>query len=324
MLTASNLQNDSVIGIDLGGTNIVAGVMDRSARIRHRIHAATPREPEAIVRKVLAVIGQLLDLPDVPAASIKGIGIACPGMIDSTGTVITASNLQWKEVPLRDRVLAIYDKVTVIENDTNAAALAEKLYGAGREATNLVYVSLGTGVGAGIIINDALYRGNGAVGEIGHMRVERNGPICSCGRHGCLEALVGGRAIAQRAESLARRYPDSLLAVVYLETGSVTARDVAQAAPHDAVAADLLSEVAGYVGTAIGNLALVFDPDVIILGGGVAKAGASFLEEVDQEARRIASAMADCRLQLVLSPLGQDSGVIGAASLVAPSMFSNH
>ncbi len=305
-----------VIGVDLGGTSIDAALVDVSARVCHVVHLPTPREPERVVPAVLAVIGDLLARPEALAMPVKGIGIASAGLVDEAGMVISAANLRWRRIPLRERVLATFGLATVLENDTNAAAVAEQLYGAGAGAQHLIYIGLGTGVGAGFILGGALYRGNGSAGEIGHMQMLRDGPVCACGRRGCLEALVGGRAIGERAERLAQQYPDSGLAGLYRQMGRLSARDVVSVAGQDAVAAGLIEEVAIYVGVAVGNLVQVFDPDLIILGGGVAGSGRVFLDRVEQEARLIASATSGRPLRLALSSLGADAGVVGAAALI--------
>ena len=305
-----------MLGIDLGGTTVDAALVELSARIIDSVHLPTPQEPEAIVQAVLQAITQLLERAAARGAPLVGIGIACPGLVDRSGVVLRASNLRWQHLPLRERVQAAFGATTIVENDTNAAALAEKLYGGGIGAEHLVYVNLGTGVGAGFILGGELYRGGGDAGEIGHMQIERHGPRCACGRDGCLEALVGGWAIGARAEALARQAPDSPLGAVLRRTGAVTAKDVAAAAVHDAAAEQLLDDVAAHVGVAVGNLVRIFDPEVVILGGGVARSGMRFLARVRQEALGIAPTRPDRHWRLEISPLGKTSGLLGAASLV--------
>lgn len=312
-----------MIGVDLGGTKIVGGVVDMTARIRHRVHVPTPSDPDEILRKVLEVISELLASSDARKTPVKGIGIASPGLVDENGVVVKAGNLGWRNVPLRERVTVAFGIPTIIENDTNAAALAEMYYGAAAGMENLIYVGVGTGVGAGIVLNGILYRGaRGGGGEIGHMRMVAEGRPCSCGRFGCLETLASGKAIAQRAAELIPQHPSSILAEIQHERGQVTARDVGEAASRDFLAAQIIREAATYLGWAIGNLANIFNPDVVILGGGVSRTNSLFVQQVEQEARSVTLPSHEKSLRIVASPLGEDNGIIGAASLVVQRLFS--
>jgi glucokinase-like ROK family protein len=309
-----------VIGVDLGGTKIAGGVIDLTPSIRSRAVVKTPIDPKAIVDCVIGLVGELLSQPGV-RARVKGIGIASPGLIDDEGVVVEASNLNWQDVPLRDLVIDAHGIPTVVENDANAGALAEKYYGAGVEAEHLLYIPIGTGVGCGIVAGGLLYRGLGAAGEVGHMRMIRGGPLCSCGRRGCLEALVSGPAIARRALELAPKYIDSDIARLCESRGSVTVEDIAQAPVDDPIARKILEEIGAYLGLAIGNLTNIFSPELVILGGGVAKVGNRLLDRIEREARKVI-VRSNRRLRIVLSPLGDDSGLIGAASLVVHRLFS--
>lgn len=312
-----------IIGVDLGGTKIAAGLVDLTAEIRHRICVPTPTNPDEILRRVLEVIAELAASPLAKEHGVRGVGIASPGLVSDDGVVVKAGNLNWSNVPLRERVTAAFGLPTVIENDTNAAALAEMYYGAAIGAENLVYISVGTGVGAGIITNGLLHRGaRGGAGEIGHMRMERDGLPCSCGRRGCLETLAGGRAIARRAAELLPQFPDSELAEIQRATGHLTAKDVAEAADHDPLAAKVMSDAATYLGWAIGNLVNTFNPEVVVLGGGVICSGSFFVDQVEREARAVTLLSHEKELKLLASPLGETSGIIGAASLVVQNLFA--
>jgi glucokinase-like ROK family protein len=309
-----------VIGVDLGGTKIAGGVIDLTPRIRNRAVMNTPTDRTAIVDSIIALVGKLLSQPGV-RERVKGIGIASPGLMDEEG-VVEASNLNWHDVPLRDLVVDAYGIPTVVENDANAGALAETYYGAGLEAEHLLYITIGTGVGGGIVAGGLLYRGLGAAGEVGHMRMVRDGPLCSCGRRGCLEALVSGPAMARRALELAPKFPNSDLARLCESRGSVTVQEIAQAPVDDPLSQKILNEVGAYLGLAIGNLNNVLNPELVILGGGVAKVGDRLLDRIEREARKV-MVPSNRHLRIVLSPLGNDSGLIGAASLAVQRLFSN-
>ncbi|MGI9863001.1 ROK family glucokinase [Moorella naiadis] len=326
MLLSINEAGGVILGIDLGGTKIVGGVVNLRAQVLKRLHRPTPKDPDEVVVALIELIRDLLDTPEAIASEIKGIGIACPGLVDREhGTVVDAGNLRWRNVPLEDKIKKEFGLLTVIENDTNAAALGEKHYGVGTGVDSLIYVAIGTGIGAGLIVNGLLFRGafNGA-GEVGHMHVLDSGPQCVCGRRGCLEALTSGPAIGRRAvELLLEGRHSSLLMEAYKKNGALTAEEVALAAKEgDTLATAVFTEAGRYIGLALGNLANSFNPSMIVLGGGVAKAGTVLLEPVRQAVNEIALTSHNKGLQVVLTSLGDDAGIVGAATLVLNQLFS--
>jgi glucokinase len=290
------MHEERVIGVDLGGTKILAGLVARDGTIGRTIEIATPDGSQA---QVLAAIDGVVDelLHDGAAA----IGYGVPLNIDRrTGVALRAVNLPLQAVHFPDRARDRYGLPAGVENDGNAAALAEWRFGAGRDATDLIMLTLGTGVGGGLVIDDRLYRG---WAELGHSVVVAGGPPCqgNCHGHGHLEAVASGLAADRAAAEL------------YGE-GADAPTLVARARGGDARAIAALAGIGRLLGVAIGSLANIFDPDVVIIGGGFGAAAADFvLESAGLAARAEAIEPADETLQIVQAELGDEAGLIGAA-----------
>jgi glucokinase len=311
--------SDHAIGVDLGGTKIEAALIDRAGNLM-----GTARRPTnvgegvaAVVDRVVACIEELL----AAERAVAGVGIGAAGMTDSRrGVVMLASNLKWRGVPLRDLVVerlgAEWAGRVWVDKDTNAAALGEMLYGAGRGARHLLYVTVGTGVGGGMVLDGRLYHGatEGAA-DIGHLVLEPDGDLCGCGKRGCLEALASGPAIARRAcAALERGEPSALTC---LDREAITAVEVVAAAREgDDLARAAVEEAGRYLGVALAYYVDISNPERIIIGGGVAAAGDLLLEP----ARRVIAARAlpsnAEAARVMLAGLGGQSGAIGAAALV--------
>lgn len=280
----------------MGGTKILAGVVDRAGTVLERHVVESPVDAETDVLAALeASIEALLD------ERVAAIGLGVPGNLErGSGKVLRATNLPLDDLDLAGVVRARFGLDVAIENDANAAALAEWKLGAGRGASNIVLLTLGTGVGGGIVLDGALYR---SWVEIGHMVVLAGGPPCqgSCHGRGHLEALASGTAADRAAQEL--------------WGGEADARDlVERARSGDEAARARMSEIAGYLGAAIGSLANIFDPEVVIVGGGFGEAAGDLLLEPAQAAARAeALAPADGTLRVVPAELGADAGLIGAA-----------
>jgi glucokinase len=285
-----------VIGVDVGGTKILSGVVDPEGTVLDRREVESPSGAET---DVLAALEESIEalLGEGPAA----IGLGVPAnLARGTRRVLRATNLALDDLNLAEWALAHFGLPVGIENDANAATLAEWKLGAGRGASNVVLLTLGTGVGGGIVLDGALYRG---WAEVGHMVVVAGGPPCqgNCHGHGHLEALASGTAADRVAQELFGPGAD--------------ARDlVARARDGDDAAGAALSEMAGHLGAAIGSLANLFDPEVVVVGGGFGEAAGDLLLEPAQEAARAeALAPADKTLRVVSAELGTDAGLIGAA-----------
>lgn len=283
-----------MIGVDVGGTKILAGVVDRSGEVLARHLIESPGTSEADVLDAIdASIDAVLD------DSIGAMGIGVPANLDRrTGRVLRATNLPFDDFDLAAHLRGRFGLPAGVENDANAAALAEWKLGAGRGISNLVMLTLGTGVGGGIVLDGRLYRG---WAEIGHMVVLAGGPPCqgNCHGHGHLEALASGSAGDRAAQELWGGDADAYMLVERGREG-------------DEEALGPLRDIAGYVGAAIGSLANLFDPEIVVIGGGFGKAADFLLETTQEAARREALAPADRTLRIVTAELGSEAGLVGA------------
>ncbi len=308
-----------VVAVDLGGTNIRAAFYpdgEPPAAARSSRPTGAAGGAQAVLEQIHGAIG---DLP-IPkeAAGTMAIGIGAPGPLDlATGTVLHAPNLPgWENVPLGEILHDRWHCPVYVENDANLAALGEWRYGNGRGAHHLVLLTIGTGIGGAIIVEDRLLRGaRGLAGELGHVPVQLDGPRCSCGQQGHLEAFASGTAIARSVRERGGLAPPAR------PTGDATTEEIAAAArAGDPVAIEALQAAARAIGTALAGLVHTFNPERIILGGGVALAGASFLGEVEATLR---SSLMDpafgLGLQLLPSALGDEAALLGALALVQPS-----
>jgi glucokinase-like ROK family protein len=251
---------------------------------------------------------------------LPAIGLGTPGLVDMTaGVVKTAPDVGWTDVPIRDMVEHATGLKVFVANRSKVGALAEFWYGATRAASDLVYIAIGTGVSAGIIHQGQLYMGaNSSAGEVGHITVLPEGPLCPCGNRGCLQQLIAGPSIASRTRERMRVGSDSALhTLVGHHPELITAPMVFQAAEQgDALACEIVSEIARYLGIAVANIINLFNPEMIILGGPIGEAGRVLLEPLQIELRRRALTHLLSAVQITTSTLGPDASAIGAAALV--------
>jgi len=308
------------IGIDLGGTKIAGALVARDGTIAFKESLPTlAHEPVAsVLDRILVCVERLRSRT---STSIIGIGIGTPAMTDSRqGIVIHASNLKWTNVRLRDLMAeqmgAEWKERICLDKDTNAAALGEMLYGAGRNARHLLYVTIGTGVGGGMVLDGRLYHGaSEGASDIGHMVLEPLGVVCGCGKRGCLETLASGPAIARQAQAALRRGEASGLSALNVE--SITAQDVVEAAKRgDILARGIMLAAGECLGIALAYYVDINNPELILIGGGVCAAGDLLLGPIREAIRQRALPANARAAKVVLAGLGQDSGVIGAAALV--------
>jgi glucokinase len=312
--------DDLVLALDVGGTKLAAGVVTGDGVV-HSFEAAPARRddgPASMIERLLALGRQAVAAAGVPWERIPAIGIACGGPLDpETGVILSPPNLRgWDRVPLTRIVTQALDRPSVVDNDATAAAVAEWWYGAGRGATvrDLVYLTISTGIGGGLILDGRPYRGAaGNAGELGHLTVDWQGRQCGCGRRGCLEAYASGSNIAARAEEAltAGEEPSSLRALPV-----VTARDVAEAAAAgDTVAARVWDETTGILASSIANILDVFNPQLVVLGGGVTRSGEQLLRPVREGALAQAMGPAAESGDVVLAELGDSLAVLAAAAV---------
>ncbi len=315
---------DLCLALDFGGTKLAAGIVDW--RSGHVIQQARCRTGEAsgaegqIADMLELVDGLLAAMPQ--GVRLTGAGVSFGGPVEAaTGTVLQSHHVPgWDGLPLASRLSHRLGLPVLVENDANAVALGELLYGAGRGAVDLVYMTISTGIGGGVILGGELWRGHrGLAGEVGHMVVRPDGPLCTCGNYGCLEALASGLSIARRArEALASGAGSELLALAEGDPQSITAELVFRAARGgDEVAQSVIAAVATDLGLGIAMLCSILDPARVILGGGVAKAGEQLLAPVRESFRRHAFPMLVDRVEIVRAAAIDEGGLLGAAALVA-------
>jgi glucokinase len=323
-----------IIGVDLGGTNIVVGAMsedgDRQIGMQSR-----PTQPErgvdAVVESMAAMVEETIAGVAREAGArrdeILGVGIGAPGPLDrARGIVVVAPNLGWRDYPLRDEISARVALPATLDNDANCATLGEWWQGAARGARHVVGLTIGTGIGGGIIIDGRLHHGVCDVaGEIGHTTIDLTGRYCRCGNYGCLEAYASGPAIAQRArEALERDEISSLHRMVDGDLSRLTAATVYEAAKMgDPVARELVRDTATFLGAGIANLLNLFNPDVVVIAGGVTQAGEPLFDPLRAEVRRRAFRPAVDACRIVPGELPGTAGVVGAVATFRESLAGN-
>jgi glucokinase len=311
-----------VVGIDLGGTKIASALVDESGQIlahdRRETRAADGQD--AVVGRIQESARAVIEAGELEPSSIDGIGIGAPGPIDmAAGLVVAPPNLPgWDRVPLKKKLESELAITTYLENDANAAALGEHRFGAGRGVDHMVYVVVGTGVGGGLILDGHLYHGaSGMAGEIGHMTIDPEGPICPCGRRGCLEALVSGPSIAREARNrIAQGVPTLISELAEGEESRITAKLVAQAAERgDETAEQVLAQSMHYLGLGMANLVHMLNPELIVIGGGVANLGERMFGPVRRLIEELAFPEAAEAVRVAPAELGENAGVLGAAAV---------
>ncbi len=308
------------IGVDIGGTKIAAGVVDAQGSILRTARRPTPRnDAGAVLSEVGEVVNELQAEVD---GTIVGVGVGVAGGVDqSRSLVYFAPNLAWSQVPVRAVVEAATGLPVVVENDGAAAAWAETRFGAGVGLQHVVMVTVGTGIGGGIVVAGQVMRGaHGVAAEIGHLNAVPGGRLCGCGRNGCWEQYASGNALVREARELAaERRPE---AVILLELGDGTPEGVqgahitAAAQRGDPIAMEAFSNVGTWLGRGLADLTAVVDPDAFVIGGGVSDAGDLLLVSAQ---RTLSNSVfgGDNRPQprLLLARLGNDAGIVGAADL---------
>ncbi|HEY7895971.1 MAG TPA: ROK family protein [Gemmatimonadaceae bacterium] len=314
-----------ILGVDLGGTNIVAGAMpeDGSREIAVRSEPTHPeRGSEAVVDRIVSMLAQVIsdvtETHDAKPHDFLGVGVGAPGPLDrERGIVVVAPNLGWRDFPLRD---AISDRIRLpatLDNDANCATVGEWWRGAAQGGRNVVGITIGTGIGGGIVIDGQLYHGSSDVaGEIGHTTIDSTGRYCRCGNYGCLEAYASGPAIALRArEALERDEVSALHKMVKGDLDLLTAATVYEAAHRgDALALEVVRDTARFLGTGIANLLNTVNPDVVVITGGVTRAGDRLFEPLRAEVKRRAFRPAVAACRIVPGTLEGTAGVVGAVA----------
>ena len=310
-----------VLAVDLGGTKIIAAAVLPEGKIVSRNYRLTLADEgtEAVIDRLLSALNGVTAKAKLKTSELTGIGIAAAGILDTEkGIIATSPNLpEWRDVPLRDILADRLGVAAYLINDASAAALGEHRFGAGRGVDNLVYLTVSTGIGGGIIIGGELYSGaNGCAGEIGHMTIEANGPQCNCGNLGCLEALASGTAVAR--EAVRRLNQGETSSIAQLAEGrleSITAETVALAARQgDHLACTVVANAGNYLGIGLANLVNIFNPELIVIGGGLSKMGDMLLEPARKVVKERALQLPARTVRIVRARLGSNAGIAGAAA----------
>ena len=309
------------IGIDLGGTNIKGALVSETGEIAREVSRPTRVElgAEAVCDGIAAVITELSS--GVDRTLLGGVGLGCPGTVDDeTGCVLYANNLGWKNFDLRAAVKSRTDFDLRIGNDANVAALAEALVGCAKGAQSAVIVTLGTGVGGGVVLGGKLLTGcTGAASELGHMVIAENGEECTCGRRGCFESYSSATALIRDTKRAMAAHPESLLHAIAAENGGVDGCTAFLAKSHgDEAGAKVVEDYIEHLACGLTNLVNIFFPEVLALSGGVANQGEALLAPLRERVRErsFGSRYAVSHTRIERCTLGYRAGVIGAAMLV--------
>jgi len=312
------MSDQVAVGVDAGGTKVAGLLVDvgEDGLVLARHEAATPAaDAEAATLTIVALARELMAGRD----DVRAVGVGAAGMVSLDGVMRFAPNVAWREFPLAERIRRAVGLPTVVDNDANVAAWGEYRFGAGRGSIDMLLVTVGTGIGGGIVTGGRLFRGaHGFAAEIGHIIVEPNGPRCGCGNLGCWEQVASGRAVGRLGRLAAVDHPEALLLqIAGGDPEAVTGPIVTEAAKQgDPVAVHVLAEVGRRLGEGIAGLVNILDPDVVVVGGGVIVAGDLLL----QPARRAFYETVEApehrpEVQIVAASMGNDAGAVGAADL---------
>ena len=309
------------IGIDLGGTNIKAGVVDDDFRIISKATCKTnlPRPAEDICKDMAQVAKQAVDDAGLSLDDIVSVGIGTPGIANSADGIIEYSNnLGFKDFHVVELMKTFIDKPCFVENDANAAAYGEFVAGAAKGANNAVCITLGTGVGGGIVIDKKIYSGSNFAGaEIGHIVIDPNGPMCTCGRKGCFEVFSSATGLIRMTKEAMEQYPDSIMNKMSEEMGKVSARTAFNAMREgDKAGKEVVDKYIRYLALGITNTINIFQPDILCIGGGVCNEGDPLLLPLKElVAKEVYTRNSARNSEIVIARLGNDAGIIGAAFL---------
>lgn len=315
------------IGIDLGGTDIKAGVVSETGDVVYQTKTPTNGQEggPAVVDRMSKLIATILGTPEIAPrrAEVVGVGLGSPGLIDQkNGTITRPVNIpDWEDaVPIKARFEAEHGIRAEVDNDANVCALGEALYGAGHRKSVVLALTLGTGVGGGVVVNGRVFHGaHGYAAEVGHITVDPEGPLCGCGNIGCLESYASARMIALHAQELIGQSKDhkSLLEKWAAEGKDVTSKLVYEAGlEKDALAERIIARAGRYLGVGLASLLVAFDPEIVVIGGGASNMGDMLFDHARREIAVRVYFNDFCETPIVRAELGEDAGFIGAAGLI--------
>jgi glucokinase len=314
------------LGVDIGGTKVAAGLVDFNGTILFQTRVPMPARGSAAegFAAVQAAIDAVFAARPESRANLAGIGICAPGPLDpKTGVILNPPNVPcWRNFPLAAEVQRVFGLSAHVDNDGNAAALAEAIWGAGVGHKNVFYATLGTGIGTGIVVDGRIYHGRtGSAAEGGHVTIDYHGPVCGCGKRGCIEALAAGPAIARRAQEriAAAPSPSKIMALAGGNLDAVTTETVAEAFRQgDSLAAEVLQETADLLAVWAGNIIDLLEPDVFVFGGGLAPLMSGFFPRIGEQLVSWCVNQRFAEIPMVLAKYGPDAGIAGAAALCCP------
>jgi glucokinase len=319
---------EHVVGIDIGGTKLATVVADKTGHILGKVRKPTHSEkgPEYAIGLLFDMVREVVNQVSLEQTSISAIGVSCGGPLDTkTGIVYSPPNLPgWDALPLKALLESEFQVPVIIENDANASALAEFRFGGGRGYSAVLYMTMSTGIGGGIVIDGQVYHGaNDSAGEVGHQILLPNGPRCGCGKRGCLEALCSGPAIARRAQAAIQKQrkggksPTALLTLADGRIEAVKSEHVLAAArTGDALALELVQETAYYMGWGIANLVNILNPDIVLLGTIAVAAGDLLLDPIRETVSKFAMTRPAEAVHIAPAELGDALGDLAAVALV--------
>jgi glucokinase len=320
-MAENNEKNGYLIGVDVGGTKILGGIFDSSLRLlgSTKTSTKTQRGPQAVIERIAQCVRNTIDEADVSIKDVRGVGVGAPGAVDiSTGNIIFAPNLDWRDVPLQKPLEKMLGLPVFVENDGNVATLGVHVVEMKAKPRHLLGIFVGTGIGGGIILNGELFRGIGhTAGEVGHMVLELDGPECGCGNKGCFESLASRTAMFQQIKAAIREGQKTVLTEMLEDLDKLRSGDLRKALRRgDKLVERVVEQAARYIGVAIANLVNVLNPEVVVLGGGVMEALADdMLGIIMATAKDYAMPGSMIGLQIVTSSLGDNAGIQGAAVL---------
>ncbi len=305
------------LGVDLGGTNIAIGIVDKDGRILNKASVHTPSNSDYkdVVAAMIELSKKLIFDNNLSLSDFEAVGIGCPGSIDyKKGSVAYSNNLRFDDVPLVEEFQKYWNIPVILENDANAAAYGEYVVN-GNNADVFVAITLGTGVGGGVIIDGKIFRGsNGAGAELGHSVLVHNGLPCTCGRKGCWEAYAAATALVKQTKIAIEKHPESLMAGFAKERGKVNGRTAFDAAKKgDAAAKEVVRQYIEYVADGIVNMVNIFQPNKVVIGGGISNEGEYLLAPIREYVKKYDYNRLFTPVQIDAATLLNDAGIIGAA-----------
>jgi glucokinase len=308
------------IGVDLGGTNIKLGIVTNTGRLVKKISVRTEAEkgPKKVIENIMSGVGALTQKTKY---RFEGIGIGCPGVVTpGKGIVENPPNLPgWEKVNIGKIISQKFKNPVFVDNDANAAAIGELTFGSGKNYKSFIMITLGTGVGGGIVINKKIYHGDfGAAGEIGHISIDYNGPKCNCGSYGCIEAYAGNLYLRERVRTELRKHTESKIwKLINNDLSKVSPRNVQLAAETgDAFAKSVIDELGVHLGSAFASLVNVLDISIFIIGGGIAGFGKPLFDSIKKTISKRVMAPIRPRVKVLPAKLKNDAGIKGASALV--------